>query len=564
MVRWVIILMFAGVLLSVEACQETPLTKKKEPQSSTYVPLNYQRANGLSFSKNPVITNEQNPVEQIDAISRCNCGEQTKLKYFRSFNSSKGVLPQILVPSIREEIRNNSKLQMLNALPPGLGSLLAGIFATDDKITDEISTKLGEKLSQNAPGGTSLGRSPKVRLDGFVPLSPVIGTTVPNAFNLSEQIVRWSLVFSTPHLYDGNSGVGGADQGPQTLELMRAMMEWNYMFGLDPRPEGGQYGGISLDASGDVNRIAGPFDPRVIPNARRFFSGTYSLFFPPGTNIQLATQAQEMWRVQHTTPILLQDQARLWSTAAFAFGRLRPEKRSNIQGMFGQKGVALFPQNAHELPLAFLSTLQSLLEGPFISKDARAIYKSARVGSFQSDDPATVSDIAYLMDALVNWTVQLRSIDTAQVRPEVAQRLSATPARFVPALQLAANRVLADHFVVDERQVGITIRSLNPSDPTALAHAGRVLYALARTEREIIESPFIRDRVIGGFHWYAANILQPYLAGNKPMPFAGAVWSLRAMMELRNYDPTVLQAPWINDAIQRLEAGIASWDQQNQ
>jgi len=554
--------------LLYSSCEETPLTKKKKERAEEYVPLNYKRVKGLTLndSQTSKVINEADAVEQLDAIARCDCGEKTKLKYFRTFNTTHGSLPQILVPTIREKIRTDSKLQTLAALPAGLGNLLKGIFASDDKITETISEEIAEQLKKNTPGGTSLGKNPPIRLDGFVPLTQ--GSVPPNAFNLNEQVVRWALVFSTPNLFEGKSGVGGGDHGPQTLEMMRALMEWNYMFGLDPRPpqpgqNPGMYGGLSIDVA-NVNQVAGPFDPRITPDAKRFFSGIYSLnALTAASAVDLAILAREEWQVRQPSTIHLRDQARLWSAAAFAFARLRPENRSSISGMFGQKGVALFPTNAHELPLAFLPTLQALLEGGFIDKNERAIYSSARVGGQQSPVRATVGEISYLLDAMLNWTIQLRNIDQAQVNPASIEKLRATPGKFVPALQLSSNRVLSDNFFVDQEQFGVTIRTLNTADPLSLVDGARALYALARTEQEVLHSPFIRDHTIGGLHWFAATILYQYVSGQKDTPIAGAIWSLRALKQCKNYDQNALQAPWLDSIIARLESMISTWDQSN-
>src|SRR5690606_1784202 len=144
-------------------------------------------------------------------------------------------------------------------------------FISDDKVAKKIRAGVGEKIATFAPGAPRLAERVALRFDAF----PALGERddQPIEFRLEHLSARWLLAFANDSLWEGKQGLGG-DHGLQTLETMRTLVEWKYMLGLDENPEGGFYGGLTLDIASGGQVLAGPFDPRKDPGSKRFFSGT--------------------------------------------------------------------------------------------------------------------------------------------------------------------------------------------------------------------------------------------------------------------------------------------------
>ena len=170
------------------------------------------------------------------------------------------------MPSVREEIKNDSTLSTLQKLP--FGGTLAGIFTTDEKLAKRIAVGLSEKLAYS-PGESDLGKRLSLRFDGFQPFKDQ-----EHSFKFSDQIARWLNVFSANGMWNAGTAVDGKDHGLQTLEVLRSLAEWSYLVGIDKNSSGGFYFGLTVSAKEGNLALNGPVDPRSKIQPAWFLSGT--------------------------------------------------------------------------------------------------------------------------------------------------------------------------------------------------------------------------------------------------------------------------------------------------
>src|SRR5690606_24695947 len=196
------------VLLCMACQSNSPGHKSVAPQGLGRV---------ISLEDNPFGGSEPNPpsgfsldAKQTDlhwALAHCNCAPRVTAAFLKEIAQSRGTLPQPLVPTIREQIRNNSKLKILNILPDGLSDLVTDFFVNDDKIATEIRTGVAEKIANFAPGAPRLAERVPFRFDAF----PKLGERedLPAEFRLEDQLARWLLAFGNDSLWESKSGLGG-------------------------------------------------------------------------------------------------------------------------------------------------------------------------------------------------------------------------------------------------------------------------------------------------------------------------------------------------------------------
>ena len=316
------------------------------------------------------------------------------------------------------------------------------------------------------------------------------------------------------------------------------LVEWKYLLGLEASPSGGALGGLTVDPYVAGDELA-PFDPRLDPFGARIISGTYSLQLPGGTALDLVLNAKERW---HRDPqiVPLAEQALLWRAAAAAFHRLRPENRKSVAPLF-DTADAIFPADAHRLPLAFLPGMKIMLERSFIETETRSIFAAA-------GDPlrADLLDLLRLSGAIGAWTQELRDLSGAELDEPTTQELLAAPAKLLPAAQLAVQSILNTHTTPAEQvNHGLALR-LRDTDvtPPPPAVVGETLVTLIGLESSILNSPLLKERIIKIALWYGTDIL----ANPKHDAWSAAdvLWGLAALNALKAYDPS-LDLWWLAD-----------------
>jgi hypothetical protein len=474
--------------------------------------------------------------EALWAMSQCDCFPGLFEDAMEKNSTARGVLPQILIPAVREEVKANTALQTLQKIP--LGGLLADFFASDEKLAEKVRAGLVQKL-ERAPGGSSIGARTAFRFDGF---AAAAGSN--DSFVVSDQIPRWMAVFAADGIWTDGQPVDSIDHGLQLLELLRTLSEWTYLIGLDANSDGGFYGGLTLKADGNRTAVQGPVDPRKDSGSSWFLSGTYTLKYDDASSRDLATSVREIWNHDQSA-VSLDEQARLWHTAARAFARLRTDNRKNVATLFGSGGDAVLPPETHTLPLAFLGGVKTLLPTAFIDRDSRLIRASA---SFDASDgnPAGLLTLARLVRALTAWSAELRTADKAGLDPSTVAKVSTAPDELKPAVQLAVQTILQQH-VVPATQVGgaFGLALVGSEKIVSLAEASEVLLALIEVESRLLASEFLRGRILQLLDWYAGDLL------GKPADVSSRdlIWIRTVAQAARAYDDE-RTGSWAGDVVQ--------------
>lgn len=433
------------------------------------------------------------------ALAQCDCNPGRFKTFFESVATGRGVLPQILIPSVREDVKGNTALQSLQKIP--IGGLLADFFASDEKLAKLIRTGLAEKLKKT-PGGTNVAERVAFRFDGFSPKN-----NKKNTFDVSEQLARWQGVFAADGLWSDGEKIDGTDHGLQVLELLRTLAEWKYMIGLDANTDGGNYGGLTLSNADGTAKLNGPIDPRNKKTAAWFISGSYSISYDDRSSKELATSVKEGWK-HGNEAVALDEQARLWHTAALAFKRLRPENRSKISSMFGKAPEGLLPPEAHMLPLAFLTGMNVLLPGPFIDREARLIRTYASLDGTGESAQAKMVTVSRLCRALTAWITELKTVTAPIVDPETFRRVEAAPAGLLPALQLAVQTILSAHTMsASESGASYGLALHEAGVRPDISDASETLVGLMEAESLLLASDFLHERILQILDWYAGDLL---------------------------------------------------------
>jgi hypothetical protein len=492
-------------LTTLVGCQASSKRNGNDPDGSKSTVDSMKRFFGDFEEKDVEDLTQKNffSESQIWALASCDCQPNLAKAYFENISAGRGVLPQILVPTVREEIKNNKTLATLQKLP--FGGLLAGIFATDAKLAANIAESLGEKL-ENSPGGTDLGDRTQLRFDGF---RPIAGRE--HSFRFSDQIARWHNVFSANGMWNQRTPIDNKDHGLQSLELLRTLAEWSYLLGIDKNSSGGFYGGLTLSEKNGELKLNGPVDPLSKTQPAWFLSGTYSIAYANESAKDTATSVLEDWSRTKETPITLDEQSRFWHAAAIAFKRLRPENREHIGSLFkSDQSVdsGVLPNDAHELPLVFLTSLKTLIPGPFIEQDSRLVRAQASLLVGSSDEEADVLALARLTRALVAWIVELKTITKDTVSTNTLSKVQNVSEEMLPPLQVAVQIILQKYSqpsVDHGGSFGLALvrdgRSLNFSEAT------EVLVALLEADSLVLNSEFLQSRLIAMLDWYGGDLL---------------------------------------------------------
>jgi hypothetical protein len=470
---------------------------------------------------------------------------------------SRGALPEPLVPSIRSQIAANPSLQVLMQLPADLSGLLGSLFTDDGKINDEIRSGLQSKLQQFTPGGTNLGSNLAFRFFAFPEFPDLRGNVAVatqktvNSFQLSELVTRWNLVLSPDSLWLGKGHLAFGDHGLQTLETMRLLMEWQYLLGLEKNSRGGFYGGLTLNADDLSDPTLYAYNPKSsAPQKPPYLGSNYIISYPQNSSLNMAIHVQEHWTVT-TKSIHLDEQARLWETAARAFSRMRPSKLSNAKSLFGNG--RLFPAETYQMPLIFLAGASSLLDGPFINKDTRLIREDAA-----QDGAASLPSLARLAQSLNSWMKELTGTDDLQMDQATKSQLSQARDRLRPALQLSVQTILKDHIGESQKttfgrpllQEGVPVKSI--------ALASETIRTLAQAEQDSLKSPLLRQRIVALTHWLVGSLVAPAWQ-RREINALDALWLKLALDSASRY-PEINKTAWFQPLQGELDEMLEAFD----
>jgi hypothetical protein len=485
----------------------------------------------ISAAMSGIFQKSTNP-EVLWAMAQCGCQPAARTEVFRRLAVARGVLPQILVPTVREEIRGNPQLKRLLSLPELFGGLFKRILTSDERLSNQVRSGLSQKI-QAAVGGDLKSNIP-FRFDSFVTHS----RDLKDNFSMIEMAARWNLVFATPNLWQGQTPVAFNSHGLQVLESIRVLSEWTYLFGIDPKPAGGFYGGMTIDASGSANTDLIRFDPREDPDARRIVSGAYRIGYNDAPALDLVINVQELWQRGPDEPTIT-EQAMIWNSAALAFSRLRADQRAATPRLYGPKGQALLPQDAHTLPLIFLPGMQGLLEGRLADIEKRTISEPG-----MPTERVSWRSLAKLGRAIMTWITVLDKIEAAQVPKAQEEQLKAAPTQLKEALRLVVLNILKDEALRE------------PSRIPSIAEIAEAISFLADAEQKLLPSPHLQEVVVDTFHRFASQRLVPIWTGKTQdtMSVEDVLWTNMALSSMSRYPMDTLQAPWLPPLMQKVQA----------
>ncbi len=491
----------------------------------------------------PAIARDGDPNELMMALSLCNCAGRKASSLMLSRANSRGVLPQVLVPQIRDSIAKDEKLKVLASLPPGLGDSLKGWLASDEKIATQIRKSIAEKMqrSLSSSGGTSLDRRAPFRLDLFAPGSQ------PNGFEVAKQAVFWNLTAAKSEIWEGSTPIDGIDHGLVLLENLRMAAEWTYIFGLgsDGKPNG--FGGLALDVLSGNTQLAKPSDPsNAVEGSGLFSTGQFFISYPVSSSVNMATQVKEQWQfTPDKTPLLVQ--ARIWRAAALAFRNYRNDTFKNSRIIINASDGAL-SSGVQKLPLVWLNGMSELLTKKFIDENTHVIREEA----YGSGSLADLNELLALASAANEWRLATANIASSGVDAALQAKLQTVPDKMLKVVQLAVQAMISKYTY--ESEVGKVYVGVNKT-PADVRLSAQVIALLASLENNGMKSELLEKTVQSlysshGALWVSSNELKSGEASSLLYAYAAA----NQMSAYKNLPS------WSNSMKDQLLKAIQGWD----
>jgi hypothetical protein len=503
--------------------------------------------NGFEINSNLPFGNNG---DAMMAVAMSGFGRSLSAKIFAQIATEPGVLPQMLVPSVRSEVKSNGMLSILQNIPFGLGSSLMDTFASDAKLTEKVREGLTEKLNTGLArfGGSSLGSRMMFNFDHFSRARRDF-----SGFDFQTQAAQWNLMWSEDGFWTGGIPLDGRDHGLQLLGVLRTLSEWAYVYGLGGSGEISGFGGLLQKWSRGVLSPAKPVLPADLGIREMILAGRQTVSVPKNLSaLDLATQGGEQWQSE-SSPLVLIDQATIWLAGAKAFGRLRADRRTNAPDLF--VGVnPVISSGAAQLPLLFLNSMGMMLNGPFINAQSQKIFMQACPN--ESCDSADARSIVRLVAALSEWIEAANSIETAGLPPEIAAKVKEGLPKLKVALQLAVRILMGelteDTIVGSQRWLTVVQPALDGSGRSSVS--AEVIGTLAYVERNILKSDILKSRITALANGHA----QTFFRSKESLTSKEAVlWNARMIRELeRSKFSTVL--PWLDKVQDSFSRAIGS------
>lgn len=544
-----------SLLIATSSCtgKSSSQNPSIKPSISQVVPISYSNWDGEGIdSINPIPMKASPDPETMMGLAACECAPGLNAKFFAISALSQGVLPQVLVPTVRQKIATNSTLEALRRLPPGLASLMTGLFATDDTIYTSVRDGLQDTLQKSlqARGGTSLAARMPFRLDLFT-TSVHAPAGFPIAFDVKSQAARWNMVMSTNSMWKNAIPVDGIDHGLQLLETTRVVAEWAYLAGIgnDGAPDG--YGGLAASIEQEAGTMAQPENPETTSDAWGIYtSGKFSVGYPNASSLDLATRVKERWGVE-VDGVSLEEQAMMWRSAALAFAKMRADRLGEAESLFANPDGALSPSMA-KLPLVWLPAMGSMLSNRYLDKSTLNIMEYAYPKADQQRK-ASLKSLLRAAQAIQEWRLATTDIRNANLSESINRRLLPLGDDLVMPLQLITRNVLNEFTSVRTMNGEIWIVAIKSdgSIETDSAVISEMVATLASIDQALFLSPDLKDRLTSLYHWHAKYVLMPKLTGFNSMPAAEILWNVKAADVMNNYQNA---APWITTLETRLRS----------
>jgi hypothetical protein len=472
------------------------------------------------------------------ALSHCNCASHFKGQVLQRWVQLPGVVPHPLVPDLREGVIADPQVQLILGLPGALSDSLGDLFLDDAQLEAQLIEGVKSNLLNSSPGIGDFSNWPGFRFELF----PHTGSaTEGGSLSIPEQVSRWNLIWSLDSMWFGAEPLTLGSHLAQLHQVLLSVSEWKYLFGIDESSiTKKSYGGMALRKSSGLNGPMQPFDPRQDPDGHGFFSGTYQIEFDPTVSkMDLAIRGTETW-TNSTESIGLRNQARQWNAAAIAFERLKPSGRGAVPQLFASGG-GIMPEDAHQLPLAFLPGLAALLDGPFIREETREVFSATKL----SDEPgtlATLKDLSSLVTTLGRWLDSLEDVTNEGLAPEVVEQLGGGRAQIKQALQLATQSMLLMDFA--SSPVGDQVEAL------------AVLSSVANRS---FSSPFLDSQIIRLTNQFFTENLALIWEGAVLLDSSHYIWLSTLFESLQRFAPTLLETPEFIQLASQLREEIEFW-----
>lgn len=501
--------------------------------------------------------------ELIWAVAECQCAPRWSHMVLKRTLETRGALPQVLVPQIREAILKDSRIRSVINLPGGADGVIARMFANDSQLESTIRSTLISMVQTAWQNPLRIGASESLLFDGFPPLpwervngTPGSSGLRPRGFDVSTAALRWVLIGSVPPPWTagpGKSQVGlPLEQDVQLISWARMMAEINYALGVSRSFDGRIYGGLMINPLDPTATLTG-FEAQPKTGAPQLaMTGKMNVSYQPMSSLRLILNGREKWQ-RLPGLVELQEQARVWKAGALLFRGLRLEARKYPGALFGSNSANLFPSDAQRLGMAFLQGMNGLLAEEFVSLQSMSIgdafsIPEQKVLRSESD----VLTLVRITSAMVDWLAEIRTIDSSGLSEEdkALMRDKAGP-DIRDAVRLAVLRAL--------RRSADWLGFENGDAKFSLVNQAEMIAVFAKVEQEHLRSGFVRRRLavfgqkmIDGLVQRAAG-----QGGRLDLSPEETIWVKLALDRLKVY---AVNDSEFDAVVQFLGAGIGSWN----
>jgi hypothetical protein len=348
------------------------------------------------------------------------------------------------------------------------------------------------------------------------------------------------------------------DHGLQLLHVLKTMSEWAYLLGLDGEGDLSKYGGLTKRWENNQVILAKSVATSDPAFSKQLVTGRYTVRVPRNISaVDLALRGGEQW-ISVVQPVMLLEQSNVWLSAANAFSRLRADQRRYTYSLYsGQNPV--FGGGVDLLPLAFLASMATLLDGPFIDADSQRIFAFACPD--KNCQIADVRSVARMTLALARWVEATKNIASVPMDRDSRSKIVESQASLKKALQFASRALmgeLAESKVIDGRKwVRVNIPKGYENDAAAIS--AEVIGTLAYVERRILNSPLAYDRIRMLANGHAATFFQ---SGDAARSGESILWNARMIRELNRSNMNA-QIPWLDRVTTSYKQAIGQeWDEQ--
>ena len=422
--------------------------------------------------------------------------------------TTQGAMPQVFVPSVREAIRNDSKIKTLGNLGV-LGNILKGAMASDNKLTKEIRTGISNKGKEAIASIDLMRDQPNFWFDGFTSLS---AEHSDHSFHTMDMAAKWFYVASLPEMWEQKTPLLYGNHGAQLLAFVSVINDWNYLYGLQSDSTKRPYGGLAFDPRKGNTADIKAIDPRQDDSGPGIFSGRYRVTFDKSQRlVDVATKAQEKWQ-REVAPVTLEEQALVLLSGARAMQRFRPKSSAQFPGLFTDPGF--FPKEAIMVPLIHLSGAKYLLDGKFIDKETREIFASAVLDGSALEE-ANLAAKMRLSQALVGWLHELESLEDLKqnaiytIDANKVTELVEGRGKLELAAQAVLQSIVGQHLVIEKQKgvVTITVVVDKTGKKSEMREQLELVYTLFINQK-LLSSPFIETRAITVLHAAAKSLAE--------------------------------------------------------